>query len=280
MWACASLSRRAVPAVSVVLPTYNRAPLLGRSIRSVLGQSYGDFELLVIDDGSTDGTAGVVAAFGDPRVRYVPLARNTGAGAARNVGIRMSRGRFMAFQDSDDEWLPSKLAKQLSAFGRGPSGLGVVYSDMRRVWGDGTETYLAAPDVLPGRLVGSSAWFYQVCDHPLALGPTEADMVVVWKGTFCALEHPTLGRVGPVPLRGGRRSDTCGATTPSRAGLLVSGKGTAGRRCVAAPSGSGAESCGRSWPTRGRAWAGTHTAGSSHSSKRRSCAAPRRDSGA
>jgi len=152
------------PAVSVVLPTYNRAPLLGRALRSVLGQSYEDFELLVIDDGSTDGTDGVVAAFGDPRVRYVQLARNTGAGAARNVGIRMSRGKFLAFQDSDDEWLPSKLAKQVSAFGRGPSELGVVYSDMQRVWGDGSATYLAAPDVHPGQLVGTSAWFYQVCD--------------------------------------------------------------------------------------------------------------------
>ena len=129
-----------------------------------MAQSYGDFEIVVVDDGSTDETAGVVAAFGDPRVRYVPLARNTGAGAARNVGIRMSRGKFLAFQDSDDEWLPSKLAKQMSAFERGPAGLGVVYSDMQRVKGDGTTTYLAAPTVLSGRLIGTSVWFYQVCD--------------------------------------------------------------------------------------------------------------------
>lgn len=152
------------PAVSVVLPTYNRAPLLGRALRSVLEQSFGDFEVLVIDDGSTDETAGVVATFSDPRVRYVQLARNTGAGAARNVGIRMSKGKFLAFQDSDDEWLPSKLAQQMAAFERGPAELGVVYSDMQRVWSDGTTSYLAAPDVLPGRLVGTSAWFYQVCD--------------------------------------------------------------------------------------------------------------------
>lgn len=105
------------PVVGVVLPTYNRAPLLGRALRSVLGQSFDDFEVLVIDDGSTDETAGIVAAFGDPRIRYVQLARNTGAGAARNVGIRMSRGKFPAFQDSDDEWVPSKLARQMSAFG-------------------------------------------------------------------------------------------------------------------------------------------------------------------
>lgn len=154
----------AEPCVSVVLPTYDRAPLLGRAIRSVLGQSYEDFEVIVVDDGSTDGTAGVVASCGDPRVRYVALAHNAGAGAARNVGIRLARGKFLAFQDSDDEWLPSKLSKQMSAFERGPAGLGVVYSDMRRVWGDGSETYLAAPDVRPGRLVGGPERFYQVCD--------------------------------------------------------------------------------------------------------------------
>ena len=152
------------PAVSVVLPTYNRAPLLGRALRSVLGQSYKDFEVIVVDDGSTDGTAEVVAGFDDPRLRYVRLAGNTGAGAARNVGIKMSRGQFLAFQDSDDEWVPSKLAKQMAAFERGPAGLGVVYSDMQRVWGDGTTSYLAAPDVLSGRLVAASVWFYQVCD--------------------------------------------------------------------------------------------------------------------
>ncbi|MFL6333560.1 MAG: glycosyltransferase family 2 protein [Pyrinomonadaceae bacterium] len=152
------------PAVSVVIPTYNRAPLLGRSIRSVLAQCFEDFEVIVVDDGSTDETAEVVAAFDDPRVSYVRLARNTGAGAARNVGIRLARGKFLAFQDSDDEWLPSKLSKQMAAFARGTSELGVVYSDMQRVWGDGTTSYLAAPTVLSGRLVGSGVGFYQVCD--------------------------------------------------------------------------------------------------------------------
>jgi glycosyltransferase involved in cell wall biosynthesis len=152
------------PVVSVVIPTYNRAPLLGRSIRSVLGQSYTDFELIVVDDGSTDETSAVVAGFRDPRLRFLPLSRNTGAGAARNAGIRASRGRFLAFQDSDDEWLPSKLAKQMEAFERGPAGLGVVYTDMRRILRDGTETYFAAPSVLPGRLVSSAIWFYQVCN--------------------------------------------------------------------------------------------------------------------
>jgi glycosyltransferase involved in cell wall biosynthesis len=80
------------PIVSVLIPTYNRAALLGRAIRSVLGQCYRDFELFVIDDGSSDVTPIVVAGFGDQRVRYLPLPCNTGAGAARNAGIRAARG--------------------------------------------------------------------------------------------------------------------------------------------------------------------------------------------
>ena len=150
------------PTVSVIIPTYNRAALLGRSIRSVLEQSYTDFELIVVDDGSTDETAGVVAGFRDGRIRYLPLARNTGAGAARNAGIRVARGKFLAFQDSDDEWLPSKLAKQMSAFERGTARLGVVYSDMQRILCDGTTNYFAAPSVSSDRLINPAIRFYQV----------------------------------------------------------------------------------------------------------------------
>lgn len=152
------------PAVSVVLPTYNRAPLLGRSVRSVLGQSFADFEVIVVDDGSTDETAEVVNAFVDPRVRYLPLARNAGAGAARNAGIRQARGKFLAFQDSDDEWVPSKLAKQMAAFARGPEELGMVYSDMQSIRADGSERYFPAPGVLRGRIIDPDTRFYQVCN--------------------------------------------------------------------------------------------------------------------
>jgi glycosyltransferase involved in cell wall biosynthesis len=150
------------PAISVVLPTYNRAALLGRSIRSVLGQSYRDFELIVIDDGSTDETSVVVDGFSDPRIRYLPLPRNTGAGAARNVGIRIAKGKFLAFQDSDDEWLPSKLSKQMSAFKSGTAKLGMVYSDMQMILRDGTVNYFAAPSVLSDCLINPATRFYQV----------------------------------------------------------------------------------------------------------------------
>jgi glycosyltransferase involved in cell wall biosynthesis len=158
------------PAVSIILPTYNRAALLGRSIRSVLEQSYGDFEVIVVDDGSTDETAGVVAGFGDRRIRYVTLGRNTGPGAARNAGIRTARGKFLAFQDSDDEWLPSKLAKQMAAFARGPARLGMVYTDMQRVRADGVVTYFAAPRLLSRRLIDPATRFYQA--HTLGIQST------------------------------------------------------------------------------------------------------------
>jgi glycosyltransferase involved in cell wall biosynthesis len=116
----------------------------------------------VIDDGSTDETSSVVAGFRDQRIRYISLGHNIGAGAARNVGIRMARGKFLAFQDSDDEWLPSKLAKQMSAFERGSVRLGMVYSDMQTILGDGTVIYFAAPTVPSSRLINPATRFYQV----------------------------------------------------------------------------------------------------------------------
>ena len=102
-----------IPAVSVVLPTYNRARLLPRAIASVLGQSFGDFELLVVDDGSSDGTESVVRGFADPRLRFLPAERNLGDAGARNRAAAQARGVWLAFQDSDDEWLPGKLQRQM-----------------------------------------------------------------------------------------------------------------------------------------------------------------------
>ena len=103
------------PLVSVVLPTYNRAHTLPRAIGSVLNQSYRNLELLVIDDGSKDNTVEVMAAITDPRVRYVRLPKNGGASHARNAGMAEAAGTYIAFQDSDDEWLAEKLEKQVAA---------------------------------------------------------------------------------------------------------------------------------------------------------------------
>ena len=101
------------PSISVVIPTYNRVSTLGRAVQSVLAQTFADLELIVVDDGSTDDTALLLAAFDDPRLRVIRLEESRGAAAARNLGASEAKGKFLAFQDSDDEWLLDKLRLQL-----------------------------------------------------------------------------------------------------------------------------------------------------------------------
>lgn len=94
---------------SIVIPAFNRETLLRRAILSCLAQSFADFEIIVVDDGSTDGTARMIKEVSDSRIRYV-YQENAGAARARNHGADISRGRYIAFLDSDDEFLPGKLA--------------------------------------------------------------------------------------------------------------------------------------------------------------------------
>lgn len=95
--------------ITVVLPVYNRARVVARAIDSVLAQTFGDFELVVVDDHSQDGTPEEVARYGDPRVRLIRADRNRGACAARNRGIEAARGELVCFLDSDDVYRPTKL---------------------------------------------------------------------------------------------------------------------------------------------------------------------------
>jgi glycosyltransferase involved in cell wall biosynthesis len=107
------------PLVSAVVPAYNAARTLRAAVESILRQTVRDIEVIVVDDGSEDDTAHVARATGDARVRLVTQA-NGGASAARNAGIRRARGRYVAFLDADDLWLPDKLARQLALLGRRP----------------------------------------------------------------------------------------------------------------------------------------------------------------
>ena len=133
--ATGGLKREALPGlVSVVLPTFNRSRTLARAMRSVLGQGYSNLELIVVDDGSTDDTAGLVASFSDPRIRYEKLERNQGASAARNRGLELARGEFIAFQDSDDEWLADKLERQVAS-ARGARAESIAVFHMKVVYG-------------------------------------------------------------------------------------------------------------------------------------------------
>lgn len=106
------------PRVSVVIPTYNRSGALDRTIRSVLAQTERDLEIIVVDDGSTDDTPGVLARYGS-QLRVI-RQRNAGAGAARNAGIEAARAPFVAFLDDDDVWLPEKTREQLALFDQHP----------------------------------------------------------------------------------------------------------------------------------------------------------------
>ncbi|MGH2397678.1 MAG: glycosyltransferase family 2 protein, partial [bacterium] len=116
-----------MPQVSVILPTYNRAHLLLRAVRSVLAQDFDDFELWIIDDESVDNTADVVATINDPRVHYERIAHRGFAGAM-NRGLELSRGKYLAFIDSDDEWVPTKLQRQVAVLDSQGPEVGVVYT--------------------------------------------------------------------------------------------------------------------------------------------------------
>jgi len=120
--------------VTVVIPTFNRAPLLARAIDSVLRQTHPPFEILVVDDGSSDGTRDVVHGCADARVKYIRHERNQGLPAGRNTGIRAAAGEFIAFIDDDDQWRPDKLERQLQAIGTNDAILcGAVDSSGRRI---------------------------------------------------------------------------------------------------------------------------------------------------
>ena len=118
------------PAVSVVIPTYNRAALLPRALTSVIEQTFTDWEIVLVDDGSTDETEAVAAHYaGQLGERFTYLRqKNKGSSRARNAGIDLCRGRFVAFLDSDDEYRPTKLQRQIELFETRPE-LGLVYSD-------------------------------------------------------------------------------------------------------------------------------------------------------
>ena len=102
-----------MPIVSIILPTYNRSLFIKSAIQSALEQTYADYELIVVDDGSTDDTVSLVKEFTDDRLIYVAHNQNKGAAAARNTGMRLSRGQYIAFLDSDDTWHRQKLEKQI-----------------------------------------------------------------------------------------------------------------------------------------------------------------------
>jgi len=123
---------RSAPLVSAIIPTYNRANLVGEAIESVLGQTYPHVEVIVVDDGSTDDTVVRLAQFGN-RIRVV-AQDNAGPAAARNRGIAMCNGQFVAFLDSDDLWVRTKLDRQVALLQRLPASIPCCLSNIMMRW--------------------------------------------------------------------------------------------------------------------------------------------------
>lgn len=153
----------AKPAVSVVVPVYNRALVLPCALKSVLAQTMQDFEVVVVDDGSVDDLALVVASLSDSRIRLIRHSENMGTAAARNTGVQTACGEYIAFLDSDDLWEPAKLERQLAALNDAGDGViaittGFVMAREKngmRVLrqprdADGPERFLSGCDVSPG----------------------------------------------------------------------------------------------------------------------------------
>lgn len=138
--------------ISVVIPAYDREQTIAAAVEGVLAQSYAAIEVIVVDDGSRDDTVRIVEGMTDPRLRLLRHETNRGAGAARNTGVAAARGEWVAFQDSDDLWMPDKLDKQVVRLVAAGEGHVAVYCGML-IEDDATPAaaprYLPGPDIVP-----------------------------------------------------------------------------------------------------------------------------------
>ena len=119
-----------IPTVSVIIPTHNRADLLPRAVNSVLSQTYDHYEIIIVDDCSTDHTRETVSSWNEERVRYIKHTEKRRQSGALNTGIDKARGEYIAFLDDDDEWVPTKLERQVAVLETNGPRVGLVYGWM------------------------------------------------------------------------------------------------------------------------------------------------------
>ncbi|MDE3110640.1 MAG: glycosyltransferase [Acidobacteriota bacterium] len=188
---------------SVIIPAYNRRSTLGRALASVLAQADPPHEVIVVDDASSDDTAGAAATFSDRRIRVIRHERRLGAAAARNTGARAARARWLAFLDSDDEWLPQKLARQIATVSdpscrASASIAGYVIVDNR----NGRETVFAPPatvvvdDLALGCPYSPGSTLIVSADTFAAVGEFDAALTRLedWDWLIrCAQSYPLVG---------------------------------------------------------------------------------------
>lgn len=144
--------------VSIITPSYNCAKFIGETINSVLAQTYQNWEMLIVDDCSTDNSEEVIKSFGDPRIKYLKNEKNSGAAISRNYALREAKGRWIAFLDSDDLWMPEKLERQIAFMEEG----GYHFSCTKRTIceEDGTPTgiYVSSPKVITKFKMHNYCW--------------------------------------------------------------------------------------------------------------------------
>jgi len=124
--------------VSIIMPSYNTAPYIAESIQSVIDQTYKDWELIIVDDCSTDNTDEVITSLHDERIRYFKNKKNGGAAVSRNKALRKAKGKWIAFLDSDDLWNPEKLEKQIAFMKE--NGYAFSYTNYEEIDADGNKT--------------------------------------------------------------------------------------------------------------------------------------------
>lgn len=175
--------------VSIVIPLYNKAPYLERALDSISAQTFSDFEVIIVDDGSTDDGAAVVARYPDRRVRLITQT-NAGPGPARNTGIAEAQGSFVAFLDADDEWLPTYLEESLKTLEKLGPGVAAISSgyleypaaeskeNMWRTRGLKDGVFRLQPETSPSLVV--SALAYMTPPSTLA----RADVLRRWGGFY------------------------------------------------------------------------------------------------
>ncbi len=167
----------AMQKVSVVIPTYNYGRFLGEAIESVLAQTFPVFEIIVVDDGSSDNTEEVVAKFGD-KVKYIKQ-KNGGVGLARNTGVKNSSGEFIALLDADDVWLPQKIERQMQLL-QSDEEIGLVTTGLREFGEDG--------ETIDKHQSGQNGW----CAEKLLL----YEPVVIGPGSSALIKREVFERIG------------------------------------------------------------------------------------
>lgn len=154
------------PLVSIIVPTYNRGEYLRQAVESVLAQTYGNLELIVVDDGSTDATPQYLDSLSDSRVRVVRRAQRSNAAVARNTGLAAARGEFLAFLDSDDLWFPEKLASQMRRLRESPEARW-CYTLFSVIDGDGNDI----PTLAGGPWLPLEGWLVEEVVRAEVLAP-------------------------------------------------------------------------------------------------------------